>query len=79
MRGERNVQPPSNFWHCPRVVQLSGVRPLSLVRPSVCLSHPAAARRRCRFAAVGQAGRRSIAAAAEGECGQCHVVSVRSS
>jgi len=33
----------------------------------------------CRFAAVDPAGRRSIAEArrAEGECGQCHVVSVR--
>jgi len=33
------------------------------------------------FAAVGPAGRRyrSIAAAAAGECRQCHVVSVRSS
>ena len=62
-------------------------------RPSVCpscLSRSPAARRCCRFAAVGPAGRRYrlIAAAAElhsstahsstgcvGECGQCHVLS----
>jgi len=50
-------------------------------RPSVCLSHSAAARRCCKFAAVGPAAMkcRSIAAAAACECGQCHVVSVRSS
>jgi len=70
-------------------MHLPGVRPS--VRPSVLLcvrhlSHPAAARRYCRFAAAGPAGRRyrSIAARrdvrrAAGECGQCRVVSVRSS
>jgi len=50
------------------------------VRPSVCPSiDPQQQTRCCRFAAVGPAGRsyRSIAAAAAGECGQCHVVSVR--
>jgi len=42
---------------------------LSGVRPSVCLSHLAAARRSCRFAAAGPASRRyrSIAAVAAGE------------
>jgi len=42
---------------------LSGVS-ATVVRPSVCLSHPAAARRCCGFAAVGPAARRyrSIAA-----------------
>ena len=42
---------------------------------SICLS------RCCRFAAVGPAGRwyRLFAAAAAGECGQCHTVSIRSS
>jgi len=69
-------------------MHLPGVRPS--VRPSaflcVRLSHPAAARRYCRFAAAGPAGRRyrSIAARrdgrrAAGECGQCRVVSVRNS
>jgi len=55
------------------------------VHPSVCpsfsLSQPGPQQetRCCRFAAVGPAGRRyrSIAAAAAGECGQCHVVSRR--
>jgi len=61
-------------------MQLSDVRPsvrLSVCL-SVCLSNPAAARRCYEFAAVGPAGRRyrSIAAAAAGDCGQCHVVSV---
>ena len=53
------------------------------VRPSVCLSVPAWAQQQqqtrcCRFAAVSPASRRyrSITAAAAGECGQCHVVSV---
>jgi len=42
---------------------------LSGVRLSVCLSHLAAARRSCRFAAAGPASRRyrSIAAVAAGE------------
>jgi len=59
-----NVAGPHISWHC-------GVRPQT---------------RCCRFAAVGTAGRRyrSIvarqrSAAAAGECGQCHVVSVRKS
>jgi len=49
-------------------------------RPSVCPSMGQQQQTRCcRFAAVGPAGRRhlSIAAAAAGECGQCHVVGVR--
>ena len=55
-------------------MHLSGVRPS--VRPSVCPS--------LGHSCCGAAGRRyrSIAArrtAAAGECGQCHVVSVRSS
>jgi len=43
------------------------------------MTDPQQQTRCCRFAAVGPAGRRyrSIAAAAAGECGQCHVVSVR--
>ena len=44
---------------------------------SVSLSVPAVGRRCCGFAAVCPAGSRSIAAAAAGECGQCHVVSIR--
>ena len=84
-----------NCWqcHCPRRMRsrvYASARCPS-VRPSVLLcvrhlSHPAAARRYCRFAAAGPAGRRyrSIAARrdvrrAAGECGQCRVVSVRSS
>ena len=61
----------------------------SMERHSVRLSAPGVPcpsrgpqpKMRCRFAAVGPAGRRyrSIAAAAAGESGQCHVVSVRSS
>jgi len=50
------------------------------VRPSVCPSvGPQQQTRCCRFTGVGPAGKRyrSIAAAAAGECGQCHVVSVR--
>jgi len=41
---------------------------LASVHPSVRLSHPAAARRCCRFAAVGPSARRyrSTAAAAQG-------------
>jgi len=50
------------------------------VRLSVCpCMGPQHRTRCCRFAAVGPAGMRyrSIAAAAVGECGQCHVISVR--
>jgi len=66
------------FLHLCHIVCEAESIQLSGVRLSVCLSHPAAARRCCRFAAVGPAGRRyrSIGAAAAGKCGQCHVVSV---
>ena len=54
------------------------------VRQSICLSvcHSMGLQqqtRSCRIAAVGPAVKtyRSIAAAAAGECGQCHVVSLR--
>jgi len=51
------------------------------VRLSVCLSQhgPTAANPLLQFAVVDPVGSkyRSIAAAAAGECGQCHVVSVR--
>ena len=49
---------------------------LSGVRLSVCLSRPAAAAAGLLLWAR-QAGERSTAAEAPGECGQCHVVSVR--
>ena len=60
-------------------------RPWPGVPPSVCLFHPAGARRCGGFAAVDAArpaGRRSVAIApqqwrAAGECGQCHVFSLR--
>ena len=58
--------------------------PESLIRPSVCPSMGLQQQTRCcRFAAVCPAGRRyrsmiaAAAACAAGECGQCHVVSVR--
>jgi len=62
------------YWHCSHIACCAGS-----VRLSVCMSHLAAARLCCRFAAVGPAGKRYrlIAAAAACGCGQCHVVSVR--
>jgi len=54
----------SNVLLTARIVCRAGSMQLSGVRPSVCLSHPAAARRCCGFAAVGTTVRRyrSIAA-----------------
>jgi len=48
-------------------------------RPSVCLSRPTAAHHCCGFAAVGRAGwkYRLITAAVACECGQCHIVGIR--
>jgi len=67
-----------SYWHCPHSMRS---RVYKTVRcPSVC---PSVRLSVCsRLAAVGPAGKRcrSIAAEgarAEGECGQCHVVSVR--
>jgi len=57
------------------VVRRAGYSVRPSVRPSMGLQQQT---RCCRFTVVGPAGRISIiAAAAAGECGQCHVVSVR--
>jgi len=58
-------------------MKLTGVRPS--VCPSVPFHHSPTARRSGWFAAVGPVSSkdRAIAAAAAGECGQCHVVGVR--
>ena len=64
------------YWHCgAEYLKRYDVR-LSVCLPSMGPQHQAHC---CRFAAVRPADRRyrSIAAAAAGECGQCHVVSVR--
>ena len=76
----------SGYWHCPHSM---GSKVYETLRcPSVCPFVPLSVcpsmgpqqqTRCCRFAAVDSAGRRyrSTAVAAAGECGQCHVVSVR--